>query len=431
MADMPLNNGTKMRSQLWFKVLIALFLGFGVGTLMGPDLILMDSGTAQNIGEWLALPGNLFLITLKFIVIPLVISSVMLGIADGNDNKAIGTLGMGVVYFVITTTVAITVAFFIAGLIQPGAQIAAASTADLVKPDIMAPDIGGRSVPEMLRGAMPTNMIRHMADNAMLQLVIAAAIFGLAMLRMDKEESQPIMDLMRSTQKICMTVVLWLMKYAPIVVFGLIANTVIERGFSAINSVSLFFITVVFALLVMLVFYALLLFFVARRSPIEFFKNSREVMIFAFSTSSSSATMPVTLETTIDRHKVSPGVTGLVIPLGTTINMDGTALYQAIAALFIAQAFGIDLTTMQMASIIVLTVAGSIGTPGIPSAGIPILAGILDSQGIPVEGIALILGVDRLLDMSRTVINVMGDMTAAAVMDKLMGGKHKAESTEP
>ena len=423
MADAPIENGNRMRNQLWFKVLIALFLGFGVGTAMGPDMQWMRADYAQTIGEWMALPGNLFLITLKFIVIPLVISSVMLGIADGNDSGAIGTLGIGVIYFVITTTIAISISFFLGGLIEPGAQIAASATAELVKPEIAAPDIAGRSIPDLLRGAMPTNMIRHMADNAMLQLVIAAAIFGLAMLRMDRDESQPIMDLMRSTQKVCMTVVLWLMRYAPIVVFGLIANTVIERGFSAISGVSLFFITVILALLAMLCVYSILLIFVARRSPIEFFKNSREVMVFAFSTSSSSATMPVTLETSIDRHKIHPGVTGLVIPLGTTINMDGTALYQAVAALFIAQAFGIDLTTFQMASIVVLAIAGSIGTPGIPSAGIPILAGILSSQGIPVEGIALILGVDRLLDMSRTVVNVMGDMTAAAVMDRLMGSR--------
>ena len=419
------NNGTeRKRDQLWFKVLVGLMLGFAVGSLMGPDLNYMDTATALTFGDWMALPGNIFLIMLRFIVIPLVISSVMLGIADGNDTSAIGTLGAGIVYFVITTTIAITIAFFVTSIIQPGASMGA-MTQGLVVPDIAQTDIAGRSIPDMIRGAMPINMIRHMADNAMLQLVIAAAIFGVAMLKMDEKESLPILDLMRSTQKVCMTIVMWLMKYAPIVVFGLIANTVIKSGFAAIEAVSLFFVNVVVVLLAMLTVYAILLKFIARRSPIEFFKKSREVMVLAFSTSSSAATMPVTLEVSIDEHKINKSVVGLVVPLGTTINMDGTALYQAVAAIFIAQAYGIDLTTLQMVSIVVLTIAGSIGTPGIPSAGIPILAGILASQGIPVEGIALIMGVDRLLDMSRTVINVMGDMTAAAVLEKLMGRRFK------
>lgn len=424
MTSIENNGNIRKRDQLWFKVLVGLMLGFAVGSLMGPDLNYMDHATALTFGDWMALPGNIFLIMLRFIVIPLVISSVMLGIADGNDTSAIGTLGAGIVYFVITTTIAISIAFFVTSIIQPGASMGA-MTEGLVVPDIAQTDIAGRSIPDMIRGAMPINMIRHMADNAMLQLVIAAAIFGVAMLKMDEKESLPILDLMRSTQKVCMTIVMWLMKYAPIVVFGLIANTVIKSGFAAIEAVSLFFVNVVVVLLAMLCVYAILLKFIARRSPIEFFKKSREVMVLAFSTSSSAATMPVTLEVSIDEHKINKSVVGLVVPLGTTINMDGTALYQAVAAIFIAQAYGIDLTTLQMISIVVLTIAGSVGTPGIPSAGIPILAGILASQGIPVEGIALIMGVDRLLDMSRTVINVMGDMTAAAVLEKLMGKRFK------
>ncbi len=426
MTSTEIIENERKRDQLWFKVLVGLLLGFAIGSLVGPDLNFIDHTNAEardvvlTLGQWIALPGNIFLIMLRFIVIPLVISSVMLGIADGNDTSAIGMLGAGIIYFVITTTIAITIAFFVTSIIQPGAAMGA-MTEGLVVPDIMQADIAGRSVPEMIRDAMPTNIIRHMADNAMLQLVIAAAIFGVAMLKMDKEESLPILDLMRSTQKVCMTIVMWLMQYAPIVVFGLIANTVLMNGFAAIESVALFFVNVIIILLAMLGVYAILLKFVARRSPLEFFKKSREVMVLAFSTSSSSATMPVTLEVAIDEHKMNKSVVGLVIPLGTTINMDGTALYQAAAAIFIAQAYGIDLTTLQMVSIVVLTIAGSIGTPGIPSAGIPILAGILASQGIPVEGIALIMGVDRLLDMSRTVVNVMGDLTAAAVLEKLIG----------
>ncbi|WP_374765264.1 dicarboxylate/amino acid:cation symporter [Yunchengibacter salinarum] len=418
-----------LRHQLWFRVLVGLLAGFAGGLLLGPEVGLVADGTGKLIGEWLALPGNIFLTVLQFIVIPLVVASVMLGIADGNDSRAIGTLGGGVLWFVITTTIAITIAFILSNLIEPGSQIDSSRLGGLGNPDVDAPDLTGRSIPATIASALPENMFEHMASNDMLQIVIAAAIFGLALIRMPNVEGQPIIDLMRATQSVCMTVVLWLMKFAPIVVFGLIADTVITKGLSAIAAVSMFFFTVILALLAMIGVYMLLVAVLGGRNPITFIKDCREPMLLAFSTSSSSATMPVTLRTTTARHKVRTSVGGLVIPLGTTINMDGTALYQAVAATFIAQAYGLDLTTFQMVSIVVLAIAGSIGTPGIPSAGIPILAAILENQGIPVEGIALILGVDRLLDMSRTVINVTGDMTAATVLDRLIG--HKLDKKAP
>lgn len=424
-TEPTVQTGEPMHRQLWFRVLAGLVLGGLVGTMMGPDLGLMDQGIAVQIGEWLALPGRLFLTLLKFIVIPLVISSVMLGICDGNDIRAIRTLGSGLVYFVITTTIAIVIGFTLTGLIEPGSQIDSSQLGAVVKPDIVAPNVGGSSIPATIVAAIPTNLVEHMVKTDMLQVVIAAVIFGLALLKMPNVEGRPIVDLMRATQQVCMTIVMWLMKFAPVVVFGLIANTVITMGFGAISAVSLFFLTVILGLLAMIGVYMVIVSVVGGRNPVTFIRDCRDVMVLAFSTSSSSATMPVTLRTVEEVHKIRPTVGRLVIPLGTTINMDGTAIYQAIAALFIAQAYGIDLTTFQMVSIIVLSIAGSIGTPGIPSAGIPILAAILESQNIPVEGIALILGVDRLLDMSRTVINVVGDMTAAAVLDRLFG--HKME----
>lgn len=420
MYDPAILNKPKLRQQLWFKVIIALLAGFFVGALLGDNVALVERQLALKLGSWIALPGYIFMTLLKFIVIPLVVSSVMLGICQGQTKHATKTLGFGLTYILFTSAMATGLALFLANIIQPGLAINNSFLGALTSINVQQLNVIEHGVIGLIKGVFPDNFVKHMANTEMLQLVVGAIIFGFAMLSMPKKDTKPVVAFMESIQKICMTIVLWLMKYTPIVVFGLIANTVINKGLGAITAVSLFFINVVIGLVLLVVFYMLIVAVFAKRNPFTFIKNCREVMALALATSSSSATMPVTLRVTENLHHVDPQVSRLIIPLGTTINMDATAMYQATVVIFIAQAFGIDLTSMQLVSIVLLAIVASIGAPGIPSSSIPILAGTLASQGLPVEGIALILGVDRLLDMGRSVVNVTGDMTAATVLNRFI-----------
>lgn len=217
-----------------------------------------------------------------------------------------------------------------------------------------------------------------------------------------------------------MVVVGWILKLAPYAVFGLIADLAAKLGVDALTIMLNYIGTVIAGLLLMVMCYTLLLMFVSGKKPLTFFKQIREAQLLAFSTSSSSATMPVTLRVAEEHVKVKPAVARFTVPLGATINMDGTALYQTVATLFLAQAFGVDIGLMGMLAILVTAIAASVGTPGTPGVGIVVLATILTTVGIPAEGIALILGVDRILDMCRTTVNVTGDLVACTVMEKLL-----------
>jgi len=430
-ADQKLTLLGLFRDHLWAQVIAGLVLGVVVGLLMGPDIGLLDTETASIIGSWLALPGELFLAMLQFIVVPLVVASVAVGIAGNPDLGVVRRLGVGVVlYFLITTSIAVTVGVGASTLIRPGDYVSDEQKLAMQQaPDELTADaeVGDVSGPETIISLIPTNPVENMAEGDMLQIVIAAAIFGLALVAMRREESTPLVDFLSSVQGACMTIVIWLMKFAPIAVFGLIADITARVGMEAIQSVGAYVATVLIALLIMLTAYMIILRLLAGRSPLTFLRDSREVMLIAFSTSSSSATMPVTLRTVEERHNISPTVGRLVVPLGATINMDGTALYQAAATVFLAQVYGIEFGLLQLLTVLAMSIGASIGTPGVPGVGIVVLASILMSVGVPKEGIALILAVDRILDMCRTTLNVTGDMVATATLERVLG-IHKFES---
>ena len=255
----------------------------------------------------------------------------------------------------------------------------------------------------------------------MLQVILFAIIIGVALMMMSQPQAKPLLDLLASLQEVCMTVVRVAMRIAPVAVFGLMAQLTTKIGLEILIGMAIYVGTVLLGLAVLLAFYMLLLFSVSRMSPAEFIRATREVLLLAFSTSSSAAVMPVTIRTVEEKLNVKPSVSQFVIPLGTTINMDGTALYQGVAAIFLAQVFGINVGVGGMLLIIVTAVGASIGSPGTPGIGIVILSLVLDSVGIPVAGIALIMGVDRLLDMCRTMVNVCGDMVATKVLERWIG----------
>lgn len=420
-----------VEGRLWLKVIVGLVLGLLVGFLLGPAAGFVEAGTGALIGNWLALPGMLFLAAVQMIVIPLVFASIILGLASSENVEQLRRLGFVVVsFFVLTTAVAAIVGLWIAALLKPGRGFAnelvqQVSTVDAPPP--LAPP-GIEEIPETLIRLLPGNPLGAMVEGQMLQVVIFAIIVGIALVTLAPTESKPLLDLLTSLQRVCMTVVRWAMVLAPAAVFGLMARLTSQIGVDALLGMALYVTTVLVGLVLLLVMYLALVWVLAGQTPGSFLRATRELLLLAFSTSSSAAVMPLSIKTAEEQLGVRSSIAQFVIPLGATINMNGTALYQAVAASFLAQVYGVDISASGLALIVVMAVGASIGSPGTPGVGIVILGMVLSSVGIPVEGVALLMGVDRILDMSRTAINVAGDLVASKLMNQWIGG---GETSEP
>ncbi len=409
--------------RLWLKVLIGMVLGIVVGMLIGPTTGWFRPDTATTIGNWLAFPGQLFLTLIQMIVMPLIFASVVRGLTASESFEQLRKMGLGVVfYFVVTTTIAIVIGIGVAMLVQPGSFVEAGSlkASALVNtttaPAAAAPTLA--ELPHKLVTLLPSNPLTSMVEGQMLQVVLFAMIIGVALVMMQATQSKPLLDLMASLQEVCMTVVGWAMRLAPFAVFGLMAQLTTKIGLNALLGMGVYVGTVLLGLLILLGVYLLLVYLLVREPPFAFLRNTRDVILLAFSTSSSAAVMPLSIKTVEERLRVHRSVSQFVIPLGATINMNGTALYQGVATMFLAQVFGVDLSISALLLVVVTAVGASIGSPGTPGVGIVILAMVLETAGIPTAGIVLIMGVDRILDMSRTAINVCGDLVAAMLMNK-------------
>ena len=408
-----------LKNQLWLQIVLALFLGITVGLLLSPQGGgLVEADTAQTIAQWVKLPGSVFLSLIQMVVIPLVLSSIMLGIATAGDPEYLKKIGVRIFpYFIATTTVAVTVGAGLALWIQPGNFIDSQLVTGIVTGTEVVKAIEP-SIPEKIAQLIPTNFTQVALDQSMLQLVIYAMIMGVALLALPAKKAKLILQVLDSIQSIAMQVVSWAMLLAPFAVFGLLCEITIKVGVDAILGMSVYVFTVIMGLGVLLVFYLSIIRVMTSHRIWTFLKDIRAVQLLAFSTSSSAAVMPLSLKTSEEKLNVKPAVGQFVIPLGATINMDGTALYQTIAAIFLVQAFGVDISTSELLLLMITTIGASIGSPSTPGVGIVILATILSSVGVPAAGIGLILGVDRILDMCRTTLNVTGDLTACCVMDK-------------
>lgn len=418
--------------RLWAKVLVGMVLGVVAGLLLGPSAGLVETQWATVITNWLALPGQAFLLLVQMIVIPLIVASVARGIAANESAQQLRSTGLTVViFFTITTAIGATIGMGLALLLQPGHTVppelvraAMNSTTAPVAGDIVRLNPARLLAdPSGILNLLPSNPLNAMVESQMLQVVAMSAILGLALVSMPVSQARPLLELLSSVQEVCMVVVGWAMRLAPLAVFGLLTQIISKLGVNALLGVAYYVLTVLLGLFLMLLIYLLLVRLIARMSPLGFLRSVREVLLLAFSTSSSAAVMPLSIKTAEEQLKVSPAVAGFVIPLGATINMNGTALYQGAAAVFMAQVFGVDVGVSGLITIVVLAVAASIGSPGTPGVGIIVLAMILQSIGVPTAGIALILGVDRILDMSRTAINVCGDLLTCLLVDRLQRGK--------
>jgi len=419
-----------LNQHLWVKMLAAMILGVIAGLLISPSTGWVSYHMGTIIGNWLALPGRVFLSLIQMIVVPLVFASIICGIASNEGMDFVKKIGLRLVfYFIATTSMAISIGIFMASLLRPGQYIdknllevdqQESANVGMDQP-LLDTDIS--NIPEYFVNILPDNPLQAMVETQMLQVVIFAVIIGVALLSMEAKNSRLLLDLMESIQEVCMIVVKWAMFIAPLAVFGLLAQITIKVGVDALVGLSAYVFTVLLALFLLLCMYCLIVFLASRRSPLSFLRKIRSVQLLAFSTSSSAAVMPLSIQTAEEKLNVRPSIAQFLIPLGTTINMDGTALYQGVATVFLAQLFGVDLSSTALLLILVTSVGASIGSPATPGVGIVILATILNSVGIPASGIAIILGVDRILDMSRTALNVTGDLTASIVMERWLGNQ--------
>ena len=359
--------------------------------------------------------GQIFISSLRLVIVPLVFFSLVCGVVSITSTSQIGritlkTLGL----YLLTTAVAISTALFFALIFQPGLG------ADLSLPQEFNPSIPP-SLKEVVVNIFPTNPIAAMAEGNMLQIIVFSLLFGVA-LKAVGENGKPLQLTFERLNAVILKLVTMLIELAPYGVFSLLLTLFAVQGIGVIGDLAKYFFLLVFVLIFHgIVTYGLFLSLLAKLNPITFFSKLRSLAIFAFSTSSSSATMPITLQTVRTKLGVRPSIGSFTVPLGATVNMDGTAIMQGIATVFIAQAYNMDLTTMDYLMVILTATLASIGTAGVPGVGLIMLAMVLEQVGLPVEGIALIIGVDRLLDMSRTAVNVCGDAMVSCVVAKSEG----------
>jgi len=390
------------------KIFLGLFLGIIVGLLLTNN---------KDIATTYIKPfGTLFLNLIKMIIVPLVFSSLVVGTASVGDIKSLGRIGgktMG--YYLITTAFAVTLGLILGNVLVPGQGLSIPVNVETTAQE--AP-----SIIDTLLNVIPSNPLKGLVEGNMLQIIVFAIFLGIGATAVTEELGKPFINFFNSLAEIMYKITELVMKFAPIGVFGLITPVVAENG----PSVLLPLIKVIAAVYLGCVLHAALVYSsllkaLAKFSPIKFFKGIAGPAITAYSTSSSSGTLPVTMKAAKENLGVSDKIASFVLPLGATVNMDGTALYQGVCALFIAQVYGLNLTIGQMITIVLTATLASIGTAGVPGAGMIMLTIVLESVGLPLEGIALIAGIDRVLDMARTCINVVGDLSAAVVVAKSEG----------
>ena len=393
------------------KILIGMFSGLLLGSFIS------FFGLEANqfikiylIDGFLYIGGQVFISLLKLMVVPLVFFSLTSGVSSLDQNLSLGRIaGKTLGLYLTTTAIAITIGLTIAVLFNPGNNLDLETSISLSIPE-------SPNIKDILLGIIPSNPIKAMADGNMLQIIVFSILLGIA-IRSLGDSVKIIKDAVNSITEIVLKLVMFIINIAPYGVFCLMSVLFAEKGLTVLGDLSFYFFIVVSALLLHgFLTYSLLLILFVKVNPLKFFNKIKSLMLFAFSTSSSNATIPVTLRTVIDNIGVNRKIASFTVPLGATINMDGTAIMQGVATVFIANAYSIDLLFVDYLMVILTATLASIGTAGVPGVGLIMLAMVLNQVGLPVEGIALIIGVDRLLDMLRTVVNVTGDSTVSTIV---------------
>ena len=398
-------------SGLTKKIVLAMLLGAIFGILAKSFLSSFPRIENLIIFNLLELVGSLFISSLKMLVVPLVFVSLVSGIGSLRDLGSLGKLGARtLMLYLLTTGVAVSVGLLLADIFEPGKGLNLADAAggfELEKtPSLM----------DILTGIIPNNPVAAMAEGNMLQIIVFSILFGIGA-SASKKYGRKIFKAFDSLNAIVTNIIFIIMSFAPYGVFCLIGKAFYSQGHEVIVSMAEYVLVVIAAYLFhALGVFSFLIKYFCKLNPLIFFKKMRQVQIFAFSTSSSNATIPINLDTVVKRLGVKKSAASFTIPLGATINMDGTAIMQGVATVFIANAYGLDLALSQYFTIVLTAMLASIGTAGVPGVGLVMLAMVLEQVGLPVEGIGLIIGVDRILDMLRTAINVTGDAAVSTVV---------------
>lgn len=412
---------------LHWKILI----GMALGVICGLILSFVDGGGAF-VGNYIKPFGTIFINLLKLIAIPLILASLIKGVSDLQDISKLSQMGgRTILTYVATTLIAVTIGLILVNSIQPGKSISVDTRQELVEAYASDADQKREAAAKQqeagplqaLVDIVPSNIFAAATNNRnMLQVIFFALFFGIGMILLPQETAKPVKEFFDSFNAIILKLIDMIMMAAPYGVFALLAALVVEApSLELFQALALYAITLLLGLKAMIVVYSVIVKVFTGRSPSSFFKGIAPAQLLAFSTSSSAATLPVTMECVEENLGVDKEVTSFVLPIGATINMDGTSVYQGVAAVFIAQAFGLDLSLSAQLGIIFTATLASIGTAAVPSAGIVMLVIVLAQAGIPEAGLALIFAIDRPLDMCRTIVNVTGDAAVSMLVGKSIG----------
>ena len=390
---------------------VQIFIALGLGIVAGLIFLAMGEGGVAFAVGYIKPIGTIFLNLLKFIVVPIVLTSIIQGVISLSDVRKVGTIGLTtVVYYFLTTAFAITIGLIFANLFKGSYQVLQTSGLEYE---------AAEPTPFMdtIVNIFPSNFFAPMVESTMLQVIVIALFLGFGIM-IAGEKGKLVGDIIDSLYEVFMVIMRGIIKLTPIAVFCLITPVVAENGPEVLGSLAMVLLTAYIAYFVhAFLTYGTTVSVLGKMNPVKFFKGALPGFLFAFSSTSSIGTLPVTMEC-VENMGGRKDVASFTLPLGATINMDGTAIYQGVCSIFIASCFGIDLTFGQMITIVLTATLASVGTAGTPGAGMIMLAMVLQSVGLPVEGIALVAGVDRIFDMGRTGINVVGDMSAAMIVSK-------------
>lgn len=397
-------------------IFIALLAGaiFGIGVhYLWPEGYVRDTILINGI---LQIAGKGFIRLMQMLVVPLVVCSLICGSMAIGDTKTLGKVGVKTIgFYLLTTALAIALALGVASLIQPGLGM------NLTAPETAQVEVESVNFVDTILNMIPSNIFSSLANGDMLPVIVFSLFVGILLAKLGSRTSV-VANFFSQCNDVMMEMTMTIMKAAPVGVFCLIAKTFAEIGFDAFGSMLKYMGAVILALAIQCFgVYQLLLFLFTRLNPLRFIKKFFPVMMFAFSTSTSNATIPLSIETLEEKMGVSRKIASFTVPLGATINMDGTSIMQGVAVIFIAEAYGIPLTAGGILTVIATATIASIGTAGVPSVGLVTLSMVLTSAGLPTEGIALIMGIDRILDMLRTAVNVTGDAVCTTIVSKQEG----------
>ena len=426
---------------LHWRILIGMLAGVTFG------FIILEVGGADFVANWIKPIGTIFVKLLKLIAVPLILASLIKGISDLKDISKFASIGLKtIIIYVLTTVIAISIGLILVNSFNPGDGVSSETISKLTETYADNSSVQGKiaeagrqqaSRPlDFLEDMVPDNAFSALSNNKlMLQVIFLAMFLGISLLLVGEKSAKPLKDVFDSLNDVVLKMVDLIMLTAPYAVFALLANVVVSSGDPELLYALLFYSGVVVGgLLLMVCFYLVLVSVITKKNPLWFLKQISPAQLLAFSTSSSAATLPVTMERVEEHLGVDKEVSSFVLPVGATINMDGTSLYQAVAAVFIAQALDFDLTFADQLTIVLTALLASIGSAAVPGAGMVMLVIVLESVGFPADklaiGLALIFAVDRPLDMCRTMVNVTGDATVSMIVAKFEGKLHKPKSKE-